>query len=123
MRCCSFEEYFLKQGRCRMTFSINLDNFELQRMTLPSNYIIPDSFIRQLEKRLAATFLKDPEEGNLCFANNNAEIRDDFKQVFTLRDVGDYFASLDDNTVLNPPPLPKTAAEFWAKVQKGKNIQ
>lgn len=106
-----------------MTFSINLDNFELQRMTLPSNYIIPDSFIRQLEKRLAATFLKDPEEGNLCFANNNAEIRDDFKQVFTLRDVGDYFASLDDNTVLNPPPLPKTAAEFWAKVQKGKNIQ
>ena len=38
--------------------------------------------IDEFAKRIGLDFVPIKENGNVCFANNNDEIRDDFKQFF-----------------------------------------
>lgn len=93
-------------------------------MKLPIENKITEPYILQLEQVLGARYVKDNEEGNLCFANNNAELRDDFKQVFTLKDITNYLWGQKKEAVGLPLPLPKNATEFWEKADQGcKNRQ
>lgn len=74
-------------------------------------------------------------EGNLCFACNNEELQDDFKQVFSLADLADYcFAVLhtadfntDDGKLLKAGfaavPHPRTAAKFWQLTKLGRALR
>ena len=46
--------------------------------------------VNQIEQRFGLTFVPEIENGNLCFINNNKELRDEFKQTFTPIDILDY---------------------------------
>ncbi|OJU24500.1 MAG: hypothetical protein BGN92_14535 [Sphingobacteriales bacterium 41-5] len=70
-----------------------------------------EDFIRQLEQKLGLIFIEQ-EEGNVCFANKNDELRDEFKQSFTMADVQHYIQSLEikEEEIV---PFPKDATEFF----------
>jgi len=74
------------------------------------------ALIQHLEKRLGLLFEKEPGSHNLCFANENAGLRNEFKRVFTPRDLHYY-------TLANPAgSLPKDTDKFWQEVEKGKQL-
>ena len=87
--------------------------------------------LRQITEGVGLEFVAEKETGNVCFANNNAELRDDFKQTFAPIDVLDYIYA-----VLHSPdyrekykeflkidfprvPYPKDATVFWQLVALG----
>lgn len=79
--------------------------------------------------RIGLLFLERREDGNVCFANNNEEIRDEFKQVFEPADVLNYVlgvlqGSPESKDISNPEiPYPADADFFWEKVNAGKHIR
>lgn len=53
----------------------------------------------------------------LCFRSQNSELRDDFKEVFTVEDIRFYQLAFAFDSLI----LPKNSHEFWEKVKLGKN--
>lgn len=96
---------------------------------------IDPELIRQMEKFLGLTFVAEKEAlGNVCMANSG-EVRPEFKQSFTPRDVQDYI-----NGVLHSPkyrgkykeflkmdfpsvPFPAEVVEFWKLVTLGGELR
>ncbi len=72
-------------------------------------------FISRLEDKLRLTFIES-EEGNVCMANRNSELRNEFKQSFTLSDVQRYITTLDIKPG-EPIPLPENATAFFNPVK------
>lgn len=75
------------------------------------------AFIDYLEKKLHLSFVEENKDGNLCFRNNSAELRDEFKEVFDAKDVQAYCNAFSSNKEM---PWPATAADFWKAVRLGK---
>lgn len=85
----------------------------------------------QLAATLGLLYLPDAAPGEVCYANDNAELRDDFKQVITPADVADYLHAVlhapelrerhRDALTTGPKgvPYPKDADTFWALVRAG----
>jgi hypothetical protein len=84
--------------------------------------------ISRLQKSIGLLFLEKIEDGNVCFANNNEDLRNEFKQVFSPGDVLDYVYG-----ILNSPtypvkdqsknmriPYPENAEIFWQKSELGR---
>ncbi len=67
----------------------NLLNMEIQELS--NKIALNPEVISGFEKILGLKFVAGKTSGNLCFADNNNEIRDDFKQVFTSIDLTNYF--------------------------------
>ncbi|MBL0324243.1 MAG: N-6 DNA methylase [Cytophagaceae bacterium] len=91
--------------------------------------------LNQIVEKLGLTFVAEREDGNVCFANNNDELRDEFKSVFAPIDLLDYIYA-----VLHSPayrekykeflkidfprvPYPEDAAKFWQLVKLGGEIR
>lgn len=91
--------------------------------------------VKQIEKGLGLTFVPEKEDGNLCFANSNDELRDEFKQTFAPIDLLDYIYA-----VLHSPsyrdkykeflkidfprvPYPDNVDTFWKLVSLGSQIR
>lgn len=91
--------------------------------------------LAEIEKSLGLSFVPEKDRGNLCFANNTSELRDDYKQTFAPIDILDYIYA-----VLHSPsyrekykeflkidfprvPYPKDAATFWQLVKLGGEIR
>ncbi|PRZ26587.1 type ISP restriction/modification enzyme [Flavobacterium granuli] len=54
--------------------------------------------VKQIENRFDLTFVPEKENGNLCFVNNNDELRDEFVQSFSPIDVLDYLYAVLHST-------------------------
>ena len=80
------------------------------------DYKYLETFIRQLEQKLGLTFI-EMEEGNVCMANHNSELRDEFKQSFTMADVRRYIQSLEFKQG-GQIPLPYDTESFWKIVSR-----
>ncbi len=91
--------------------------------------------VKEIEQSLELSFVPERENGNLCFAQNNDELQDDYKQVFAPIDLLDYIYA-----VLHSPsyrekykeflkidfprvPYPKSAAVFWRLVKLGGELR
>jgi predicted helicase len=91
--------------------------------------------LNQIVEKLSLTFVAEREDGNVCFANNNDELRDEFKSVFAPIDLLDYIYA-----VLHSPayrekykeflkidfprvPYPEDAGKFWQLVKLGGEIR
>ncbi|MFV0604352.1 MAG: hypothetical protein ACK5NK_00800 [Niabella sp.] len=79
---------------------------------------IDKNFINQLQELLGMIYVEDAD-GNVCQANNNAELKDDYKQVFTYQDVINYINATTSANI--DIPLPRNAKEFWEKASLKKN--
>ena len=67
-------------------------------------------------QHLGLLFEKESGPGNLCFANENAELRNEFKRVFTPQDLQYYLRANPDGE------LPEDTDQFWRAVDRGKRI-
>ncbi len=101
--------------------------------------------LRQITEGVGLQFVAEKETGNVCFANNNAELRDDFKQTFAPIDLLDYiyavlhspdyrekykeFLKIDFPRVPYPRPLTpeegieETQQRFWSLVKLGGELR
>jgi hypothetical protein len=93
------------------------------------------NLLKHITENLGLEFIAENKTGNVCFINNNAEMRDDFKQTFTPIDILDYtyavqyspenreaykaFLIIDSSDVL----YPKDATTFWQLVQLGSTLR
>lgn len=86
--------------------------------------------IRPIEDRLSLSFLEDHRPGNVCFASNNEELRDEYKQVFSGLEFCDYVVGqllvwstdrqIEVDALLQAPiPYPADAGQFWESVRSG----
>ncbi|MGB3453407.1 MAG: hypothetical protein WBA59_06235 [Moheibacter sp.] len=73
--------------------------------------------IEQIEQRTGLKFQQEIEEGNLCYRNNNEDLRDDFKEVFSTEDLKAYIRFFNGNEI----QLPTNNLDFWKKVKAAKN--
>ena len=89
--------------------------------------------VNEIAVSLGLDYIPEKETGNLCFINNNDELRDDFKQTFAPIDLLDYIYA-----VLHSPsyvgklnkleidslrvPYPEDAETFWQLVKLGAQI-
>lgn len=65
-------------------------------------------------------YIHDRNDGNLCFVNNNEELKDEFKLSFDLNDLKFYMKAFGSDVRVKPPLKSK---EFWEKVNLGKEIK
>jgi hypothetical protein len=94
----------------------------------------PD-IVQQIAEKLGIPFVSEKQNGNLCFSENNAELRDEFKTAFSPIDLLDYiYAVLHSPTYrekykeflkIDFPrvPYPKDPATFWKLVTLGGQIR
>ena len=80
-----------------MTLEQYIQNLNSVIYTDATNDLVPTSLpdlnheiIGEFAKKIDLDFVPKKENGNVCFANNNDELRDDFKQVFSTKDFLDY---------------------------------
>lgn len=94
---------------------------------------IKDKNIEQLtlllSRKLNLQWSEKTPRGNLCFATNNQDLRDEFKQVLTSSDVMYYLMGWSNKQYteinqldLKTVPLPDNASSFWSLVNKGKEL-
>ena len=133
--------YIDKSGQFgeRLTFALYIYSETSHQQTIHhSPERIPNlnpEIIKQIEKGLGLNFVSEKEDGNLCFVNNNDELRDEFKQTFAPIDLLDYiysvmhspsyrekhkeFLKIDFSRV----PYPEDADKFWELVKLGGQIR
>ncbi|MFN8431526.1 MAG: type ISP restriction/modification enzyme [Spirosomataceae bacterium] len=93
------------------------------------------NILNQIVEKLGLAFVAEREDSNVCFANNNDELRDEFKSVFAPIDLLDYIYA-----VLHSPayrekykeflkidfprvPYPEDTGKFWQLVKLGGEIR
>ncbi|EPG41657.1 type ISP restriction/modification enzyme [Acinetobacter colistiniresistens] len=94
----------------------------------------PD-IILTLEKSLGLVFIHEEASPQVCFANQNTELQDAYKQVFSAVDLVDYvYAILNSekqrteeiqllNPTLAPIPYPTDHLLFWKLVTIGQRYR
>jgi|SRR5690554_438897 len=97
------------------------DNLTQQTLEL-NNKIIAD-----FERILQLQFVEKTASENVCFANYNSELQDDFKQVFTQKDIFNYFYAVVLSSEYQQSQLeenyPKNTNEFWNLVRIGEKLR
>lgn len=87
------------------------------------------SFIVDIEKNLGLRFVLEIEIGNVCYASNNENLRNEFKEEFSLMNLLDYLIasvknkinhSQDEQQQLFNWLLPKNTTDFWKFVKMGE---
>ena len=75
----------------------------------------PD-LIKQIEQKLGLLFINEESPNNLCFANDNDSLKDQFKTTFNSRDLYHFF-KINTNQ-----QIPESSEEFWEIVKRGKTL-
>lgn len=76
-----------------------------------------NEIITQIEQKLGIQFQNEITSGNVCFAQQNEELQDDFKVFFTISDFRFFIQSFSGKKVT----IPMDTENFWKLVEKGKN--
>ena len=84
--------------------------------------------ISEFEAIFHMQFISEKSEvkskGNVCFANHNDELRDEYKEVFAPIDILDYFfAVLNSSSYRDRYEVPKDKETFWQLVKLGTEIR
>lgn len=72
--------------------------------------------LQHLEQKLGLLFEKEPGPDNLCFANQNSELRNHFKRIFTPEDLYYYTRATPMGH------FPENTDAFWQGVEEGKEL-
>ena len=125
-----------------MTLEQYIQNLNLVIYTGVTNDLVttclPDlnhESVEEFAKKIGLDFVPKKENGNVCFANNNDELRDDFKQVFNTIDFLNYIYAVSFSTISKEKfqksfstdflkiPFPKVSNDFWKLVKLGKGLR
>ena len=125
-----------------MTLEQYIQNLNLSICTEFTSDLVPTSIpdlnrenIGEFAKKISLDYVPKKENGNVCFANDNYELRDDFKQVFSTVDFLDYIYAVSfsadykekfQKTIsidFSRLPFPKVSTAFWKLVKLGKQLR
>ena len=125
-----------------MTLEQYIQNLNLAICTDVTNDLVPTNIldlnqesINEFAKKTGLDFVPKKENGNVCFANNNDELRDDFKQFFTTVDFLDYIYAVSFSvtfkkishetfsTDFSQIPFPIGSNDFWKLVKLGTQLR
>lgn len=93
---------------------------------------IKEQIVQKISDQTGLLYAGKNQPGNVCFANNNEDLRDEFKQVFSTMDLLEYVfgclkalrvqesASAKPLNSAIPIPYPQNAENFWELVNRGK---
>ncbi|ENV09840.1 hypothetical protein F966_01661 [Acinetobacter higginsii] len=114
----------------------HLAHFKVHELVLSLSPLqFNQQLVNQIEKSLGLSFINDNEPHRVCFANQNTELQDAYKQVFSPVDLLDYlYANLiaDQqraeklqllNPALAPIPYPTDNLTFWRMVATGQQYR
>ncbi|WP_343621884.1 hypothetical protein [Acinetobacter proteolyticus] len=114
----------------------HLTHFKVHELVLSLSPLqLNQQLVCQIEKSLGLNFINDNEPPRVCFANQNTELQDAYKQVFNPVDLLDYlYASLISdqqsaeklqllNPALAPIPYPTDNLTFWRMVATGRQYR
>jgi len=76
------------------------------------------NIIREIEQKTGLEFQKKSNSGNLCFVNNNDDLRDEFKLTFTEKDFHYFLNSFGADEI----QIPENPLVFWELVKKGREF-
>lgn len=91
--------------------------------------------VNQFARNLGLLFVAESTTGNVCYAEENAEMRDEFRQVFTAADLRDYLYGVllyalcscnkDTDFIMAIPGLPNIsdALVFWKLSRLGGDLR
>ena len=104
------------------------NSFELpEKNQVEQILIFNHKIIADFEKILQLEFVEKTEQENVCFANYNSELQDDFKRVFTQKDMLDYFYAVILSSEYQKSQLennyPKKTNEFWNLAGLGQKLR
>jgi hypothetical protein len=74
------------------------------------------TLIKHIEQTFGLLYSNETSTNNLCFASENAILKDEFKISFTDEDIK-HFLKVNTNN-----ELPSSVEEFWLAVKKGKMV-
>lgn len=77
-----------------------------------------NDLILEIEEKTGLEFLEKEMDGNLCFAQNNFDLRTDFKSGFCFEEFQFFLASFSGKEV----EIPEDSENFWKRVEKGRRI-
>lgn len=90
-------------------------------------------FADKIGEKLELSFFIDIEDGNVCFADNNDELQDDYKHSFTLADVLNFISAILSSKWKEQAeqaikeeeaeefPYPEKKDSFWKMVELGNS--
>ena len=76
-------------------------------------YQITETLIRKLEQSTGLLYVEKPIESSVCFARQNNNLRDDYKEIFTHEDIVNFLKS-------SPGTDMPDCTTFWKQVAIGK---
>lgn len=90
--------------------------------------------VTEIEKRLGLSLLDEDAAHRVCFANQNAELQDAYKQVFSADDLLDYVYAQLSGTKSDPDlgsalmsdtliAYPDEPLAFWQQVRLGHSLR
>lgn len=106
-----------------------------QFLDITKNLSFINEIVQKITNGLSLTFIKINEvEGNVCFANSK-ELRSEFKETFTSKDLEDYIYatlhSIEYKKIYSQfskggspfLSIPTKRIDFWKLVQKGEELR
>lgn len=125
-----------------MTLEQYIQNLNLAICTEFTSDLVPTCIpdlnhksIDEFAKKISLDYVERKENGNVCFANDNYELRDDFKQVFSTVDFLDYIYAVSFSADYKEKfqktfsidfskiPFPRVSNDFWILVKLGKQLR
>ncbi|MCH7314210.1 hypothetical protein [Acinetobacter sp. ANC 3882] len=113
--------------------SQHLASFKVHELVLSLSPLqLNQHLVIQIEKSLGLSFNEQDQPHRVCFANQNAELQDAYKQVFTALDLLDYVyavlaAEKGKIDLLDPKqhpiPYPTDNLQFWTLVKIGQHYR
>lgn len=76
--------------------------------------------IKQIEQQTGLVYLNQTEGNNVCFRNENENIRDEFKTGFTLGELNNYIYTCEQT---NLSFLPVDDMTFWKRVRQASVLK
>lgn len=93
---------------------------------------LQDDEIKKIQAQLDMIYVPEYRDGNLCFAENNTELRNAYKQVFAPVDLLNYlyavlhrpeYSGRDvSGEILSTIPFPADSTDFWELVETGSKL-
>lgn len=77
---------------------------------------LEQAVIQKIESELGIHYLDDTSNGNICYRNNNSELRNEFKETFSESDLECFIGSFQKEEL----QIPTDPLQFWERVQRGK---
>ncbi len=88
----------------------------IEHIKMQGKHHITKKLIHRLEKSTGMLFVDHPTNSSVCFANQNSDLRDEYKDIFTQDDIVNFLKSCPETDTPD-------STTFWQQVAIGKQFK